>query len=136
MSREQLELCVDKAEKTRDFGRMIAELLDDLEQIPIELDANEDGEILPEDLPKYLTDTEIFTENPYYKEEHKDFCVFDNEGKLFIKVLDESDIKCRYNNTTFKLPYEHGDTDTRDIFLDLCEMVQRKSGIKYPNVTM
>ena len=86
-SREILSKYIDIALRSDAASGMVAELIGELEQIPISLQTDENGELSPQDLPNYLEEDEIFTENPNYLQEKNDFCIFLRDISLFINSL-------------------------------------------------
>jgi hypothetical protein len=128
-SREILSKYIDIALRSDAASGMVAELIGELEQIPISLQTDENGELSPQDLPNYLEEDEIFTENPNYLQEKNDFCIFDSTGKLILKVLPDETIKGT-GQMSFTIPLSH--PEDKEAFLDFCDRLQRNSAIKYP----
>lgn len=125
-SREVLSKYIDIALNADAANHVVAELMSELEQIPINFDCEE---IETEDLTKYLDDGEIFTENPDYKQA-KDFNIFDNQGKLILTVFPDKTI---YGRGGFNFTVPLNSTEDKEAFLDFCDRLQHNNAVKYPN---
>lgn len=129
-SREVLSQYIDmvlKRDKATDF---IVEMLDDLEQIPVQVETDTDGNLLTENIPNYIEDKEVFTENANYKIDRAGFHIFDCNGKMILDVAPDASMKGNINGVTFTVPLSH--PEDKIAFLDFCDILQRNNSIKYP----
>lgn len=137
-SRETLSKYIDVALNSDAANNVVSELMSELEQIPVEF-VEEDGrtEELKEDLkrnlenylPDILEDDEIYTENPNYKVEAKNFNIYNNQGKLMLKVKQDKSIE-GHGALVFTVPFTN--PDDKEAFLDFCDRLQKNSAVKYP----
>lgn len=127
--REQLEKYIDIALDRDVTNNVVAELMGELDQIPVRF---ENDSISPEDLPNYMDDKEIFTENPYYKQTATDFSIFDSYGNLILKVEPNGDMR-GYGQIQFTVPLMH--PDDKEALLDFCDRLMRNSAVKYPDIS-
>lgn len=125
-SREVLSKYIDVALQADAANNVVSELMSELEQIPVEF---QEDEISTEDLPNYLEDNEIFTENPQYKTQAKDFNIFDSEGRLILTVSPDRTVYGR-GGLRFTVPLSC--PEDKEAFLDFCDRLQRNSAVKYP----
>jgi len=126
-SRETLAKYIEVALKADAGNNVVSELMSELEQIPVDFETDA---ITTDDLPKYLKDDELFTENPYYKEQAKDFNVYDSSGKLILTVSPDRTV---YGRGRFSFTVPLSCEEDREAFLDFCDRLQRNSALKYPN---
>ena len=80
-------------------------------------------------MPKYLNEDEIFTENPLYQSQAKDFNIFDNEGRLILTVSPDRTIYGR-GGLRFTVPLSC--PEDKEAFLDFCDRLQKNSAVKFP----
>lgn len=125
-SREVLSKYIDVALQADAANNVVSELMSELEQIPVEFQGDE---ISTEDLPNYLEDNEIFTENPQYKTQAKDFNIFDNEGRLILTVSPDRTV---YGRGSLRFTVPLSCPEDKEAFLDFCDRLQRNSAVKYP----
>lgn len=126
-SRETLSKYIDIALNADAANNVVSELMGELEQIPVKFESDS---ISTDDLPKYMEDDEIFTENPNYKKEAKDFSIFDSNGKLMLTVQPDRTINGR-GILRFTVPFSN--PDDKEAFLDFCDRLQKNSAVKYPS---
>ena len=125
-SRDKLSEYIDIALKKNVANRVVSELMSELEQIPVKFESDT---LNTDDLPKYLNEDEIFTENPNYQDEAKDFSIYDSSGKLLLTIdLDESIIG--RGSLKFRVPLSS--PDDKEAFLDFCDRLQKNHAVKYP----
>lgn len=125
--REKLEEYIDIALEKDVTNNVITELMGELDQIPVKFDSDE---ISPDELPKYMDDKEIFTENPYYKQTATDFSIFDSLGNLILKVEPSGSMR-GYGSLQFTVPLSH--PEDKEALLDFCDRLMRNSAVKYPD---
>lgn len=126
-SREVLSKYIDVALNADAANNVVSELMSELEQIPVTFEGDS---VTTDDLPNYLKDDEIFTENPYYKEQARDFNIFDSQGKLILTVNPDRTVQGR-GRFCFTVPINSA--EDKEAFLDFCDRLQRNSAVKYPN---
>ncbi|MBQ8218346.1 MAG: hypothetical protein IJZ79_03480 [Bacilli bacterium] len=126
-SREVLSKYIDVALNADAANHVVSELMSELEQIPV---AFESDSITTDDLPNYLEDGEIFTENPDYKKQAKDFNIYDSQGKLILTVSPDRSI---YGRGRFSFTVPLNCEEDKEAFLDFCDRLQRNSALKYPD---
>lgn len=125
-SREILSKYIDVALDANAANNVVSELMGELEQIPVEF---KEDEISTDELPKYLNEDEIFTENPQYKTQAKDFNIFDNEGRLILTVSPDRTVYGR-GGLRFTVPLSC--PEDKEAFLDFCDRLQKNSAVKFP----
>ena len=125
-SREVLAKYIDVALNANAANNVVSELMGELEQIPVQFDSDS---ISTEDLPNYLEDGEVFTENPNYQKEAKDFNVFDSNGKLILTVSPDRTINGR-GALRFTVPFSC--QEDKEAFLDFCDRLQKNNAVKFP----
>lgn len=125
-SREKLSEFIDIALKRNVANRVISELLSELEQIPVKFESDT---LNTDDLPKYLNEGEVFTENPNYQTEAKDFSIYDNTGKLLLTINEDESLIGR-GSLRFTVPFTSN--EDKEAFLDFCDRLQKNHAIKYP----
>lgn len=125
-SRETLSKYIDVALKADVANHVVSELMGELEQIPVEFESDS---INTDDLVKYVKDNEVFTENPNYKKEAKDFSIFNNNGDLLLTIQPDKTINGK-GALQFTVPFSS--PDDKEAFLDFCDRLQRNSAVKYP----
>jgi len=126
-SREMLSKFIDVALNADAANNVVSEIMGELDQIPVSFESDS---LNTEDLPKYLNDDEIFTENPYYKQQAKDFNVFNSQGKLILTVSPDKTVYGR-GQLSFTVPIRC--EEDKEAFLDFCDRLQRNSAVKYPD---
>src|SRR5574344_982558 len=120
-SREVLSKYIDVALKADAANNVVSEIMSELEQIPV---AFTEDSVTTDDLPKYLEENEIFTENPYYQQQAKDFNIFDSQGKLILTVSPDKTVYGR-GHLNFIVPISCN--EDKEAFLDFCDRLQRNS---------
>lgn len=125
-SREILSKYIDVALDANAANNVVSELMGELEQIPVEF---KEDEISTDELPKYLNEDEIFTENPQYQSQAKDFNIFNNEGRLILTVSPDRTIYGR-GGLRFTVPLSC--PEDKEAFLDFCDRLQKNSAVKFP----
>ena len=80
--REELSELLDVAVKNNTVVRMIVRLMSELDQIPIAVETDGNGELSSATLAQYISDNELFTKNPNYLEDQRDFMLFDCKGNM------------------------------------------------------
>ena len=137
-SRDTLAKYLDIALNAEATNGMIVELMGELEQIPVDVEMDgmtgqeardEVNKNLTEYLPDMLQEDEIYSTNPNYKTEAKDFSVYDSNGKLLLKIAPDKTIE-GHGALTFTVPFTN--PDDKEAFLDFCDRLQRNSAVKYP----
>lgn len=137
-SRETLAKYIDIALNADAANGMVAELMSELEQIPVKVEiegmspaeAKEElNRNLPDYLPDMLEDGEVYTENPKYKTETRDFNIYDSTGKVMLTVSPDRTID-GHGALTFTVPFSS--PEDKEAFLDFCDRLQKKSAVKYP----
>lgn len=137
-SRETLAKYIDIALNADVANGMVAELMSELEQIPVKVEiegmspaeAKEElNRNLPDYLPDMLEDDEVYTENPKYKTEARDFNIYDSTGKVMLTVSPDRTID-GHGALTFTVPFSS--PEDKEAFLDFCDRLQKKSAVKYP----
>ena len=126
--REQLKEYIDMALDRDVANHVVTELMGELDQIPVRFEGDE---ISTEELPKYVEDNEIFTENPSYKQTANDFSIFDSSGNLILKVSPSGSMR-GYGQLQFTVPLSH--PDDKEALLDFCDRLMRNSAVKYPDI--
>ncbi len=138
-SREVLSKYIDIAINADAANGMVAELMGELQQIPVNVEIDgmtakeaqeEVNRNLSEYLPDMLNDDEVYTNNPNYKTETKNFNVYDSNGKLLIEIEPDKTI-AGHGALTFTVPFTN--PEDKEAFLDFCDRLQRNSAVKYPN---
>lgn len=127
-AREKLSEYIDIALERDVTNHVVSELMGELDQIPVKFEGDS---ITPEELPKYMEDSEIFTENPYYKQTASDFSIFDSLGNLILKVNPSGQMR-GYGQIQFTVPLSH--PEDKEALLDFCDRLMRNSAVKYPEV--
>lgn len=126
-SRETLSKYIDIALNADAANQVVSELMSELEQVPINFESDT---ITTDELPQYLNDNEVFTENPHYKSQAKDFSIYDNQGNLLLTVAADKTVYGRGRlNFTVPLNCE----EDKEAFLDFCDRLQRNNALKYPS---
>lgn len=125
-SREVLSKFIDVALQADAANQVISELMGELEQIPVEF---EEDEIKPAELATMMESDEIFTENPQYKTQGKDFSIFNSDGRLILTVDADRTVRGR-GGLTFTVPLSC--PEDKEAFLDFCDKLQRNNAVKYP----
>lgn len=125
-SRETLAKYIDIALQAEAAPNVVSELMSELEQIPVEFQSEE---IESTDLPKFVNDGEVFTENPNYKSEARDFSIYNSDGKLMLTVFPDRTITGR-GTLTFTVPFSS--PEDKDAFLDFCDKLQKNDAVKFP----
>lgn len=138
-SREKLSEYIDVALKADAANKAVVELMSELQQIPVNVEIDgmtqkeaqeEVNRNLTEYLPDMLKDDEVYANNPNYRTEAKNFSVYDNTGKLLLKIEPDSTIE-GHGALTFTVPFNN--PDDKEAFLDFCDRLQKNSAVKYPS---
>lgn len=138
-SREKLSEYIDVALKADAANKAVVELMSELQQIPVNVEIDgmtqkeaqeEVNRNLTEYLPDMLKDDEVYANNPNYITEAKNFSVYDNTGKLLLKIEPDSTIE-GHGALTFTVPFNN--PDDKEAFLDFCDRLQKNSAVKYPS---
>lgn len=129
-SREKLSEYIDIALRHDAANGMLTEIMGELTQIPVVMSTDENDELSTDDIPKYVNDNEIFTENANYLTEKNDFMIFNSEGKMILRVLPDNSIKGT-GELRFSIPLDN--QEDKEAFLDFCDRLQRNSAVKYPS---
>lgn len=137
-SREKLSEYIDVALKADAANKAVVELMSELQQIPVNVEIDgmtqkeaqeEVNRNLTEYLPDMLKDDEVYANNPNYRTEAKNFSVYDNNGKLLLKIEPDRSIE-GHGALTFTVPFSN--PEDKEAFLDFCDRLQRNSAVKYP----
>lgn len=126
--REELSELLDVAVKNNTVVRMIVRLMSELDQIPVAVETDGNGELSSATLAQYISDNELFTENPNYLEDQRDFMLFDCKGNMLLQVSSDETIS---EQGKYNISFSARDED-KNVFLDFCERLQRYKAIKYP----
>ena len=126
--REKLKEYIDIALEKDVTNNVVTELMGELDQVPIKFNSDS---ISLQDLPSYMQDKEVFTENPYYKQTATDFSIFDNSGGLILKVEPNGEMR-GYGQIQFTVPLSS--PEDKEALLDFCDRLMRNNAVKYPDV--
>ena len=112
--REELSELLDVAVKNNTVVRMIVRLMSELDQIPIAVETDGNGELSSATLA--------------HLEDQRDFMLFDCKGNMLLQVSSDETIS---EQGKYNISFSAREED-KNVFLDFCERLQRYKAIKYP----
>ena len=107
---------------------MVPEIMAESHQIPVNFGDKE--EISTEDIKNVVSDGEVFTDNPNYQSDARNFNLYDNNGRILFSIEADSAMSGTVNRVKFSFPFET--EDDREAFLDFCDRLQAIRAVKYP----
>lgn len=126
--RKTLDRYLDVLLKHNQVNHMVPEIMAESDQIPVSFGDSE--EISTDDIKNFVKDDEVFTDNPNYQKEAKDFNVYDSRGNVMFSIKSEDNMSGKINQISFTFPFDNN--ESREAFLDFCDRLQKIKAVKYP----
>lgn len=104
-------------------NHMVSELLAEADQKSI--DFNDRDELSPDEIKNYVSDTDVFIDNPYYQSEANNFNVYDSRGRIIFSI--EAN---RMSGIKFVFPFQ--DEEQKQQFFNFCEQIMKTPQVNYP----
>lgn len=104
-------------------NHMIPELLAEANQKSIDFGDKE--EISPDEIKNYVSDTDVFVDNPNYQSEANNINVYDSRGRIIFSI--ESN---QMSGIKFVFPFQ--DEEQKQAFFDFCDMIMKTPQVNYP----